>query len=184
MVNLVTIGTQMYLVDVGFGPNGPTHPLRLERDAGDTTSTQIAPAEMRLVWKNVDGNTDPDQRLWVYQHRISNELAWLDMYCFTEVEFMPQDYDIMNYYTSTHPKSWFTQKVICAKMVTSSPQSSELIGVRILQSDVKLRVNGNTESQQQFSNEEDRIGALDRDFGIVLSKTEREGIKGLVSEIK
>ncbi|EOD47389.1 putative arylamine n-acetyltransferase 1 protein [Neofusicoccum parvum] len=184
MVNLVTIGTHKYLVDVGFGPNGPTHPLRLERNACDTTSTQISPAEMRLAWKNIDGNTDLNQRLWVYQHRTNNELPWLDMYCFAELEFMPQDYEIMNYHTSTNSKAWFTQKVMCAKMVIDSPENSELVGAMILQTDLKLRIHGKTESQQMFKNEEDRIAALDRVFGIVLSKTERAGIKGLVSEIK
>ncbi|KAL0256452.1 hypothetical protein SLS55_008847 [Diplodia seriata] len=188
MVNLVTIeahkSPEKYLVDVGFGPNGCTQPLRLDRNACDTTALQIAPAEMRLVWKNVDGNTDPHQRLWVYQHRISNEQPWLDMYCFTELEFLPQDYELMNYWTSTSPKVWFTQKIICAKMVIDSPENSELVGVMILQDDLKLRIHGKTESQQTFGNEEDRVAALDRVFGINLSRPERAAIKGLVSEIK
>lgn len=33
MVNIVTIGGQRYVVDVGFGPNGQTQPLPLEDGA-------------------------------------------------------------------------------------------------------------------------------------------------------
>lgn len=185
MINLVTIDGAKYMIDVGFGGwSAPTSPLRLERNACDTTATQIAPAEMRLAWKNIDGNTDPNQRLWVYQHRSNNESPWLDMYCFSELEFLPQDYELMNYWTSTSPKVWFTQKVICAKMVIDSPENAELVGIMILQDDLKLRIHGKTESQQTFKNEEERVSVLDRVFGINLSKPERAGIKGLVSELK
>lgn len=185
MINLVTIDGAKYMIDVGFGGwSAPTSPLRLERNACDTTTTQIAPARMRLAWKNVDGNTDPNQRLWVYQHRSNNESPWLDMYCFSELEFLPQDYELMNYWTSTSPKVWFTQKVICAKMVIDSPDNAELVGIMILQDDLKLRIHGRTESQQTFKNEEERVSVLDRVFGINLSKPERAGIKGLVSELK
>jgi len=38
--------------------------------------------------------------------------------------------------------------------------------------------------EQKFESEEDRLKVLDETFGIKLSLVEREGIKGMVSEIK
>ena len=183
MINLVTIGDQKYMIDVGFGPNGATRPLPLRKDSPDEF-THIAPASMRLVWKNLAENTDLNQRLWVYQHRIDNHSDFQDMYCFTELEFLRQDYFLMNYFTSTHQKIWFTQKVICAKMVMGGPDEDAIIGVIILQDNVKMRSNGKTEVHEEFKSEDDRVSALERRFGISLSRSECEGIRGMVSEIR
>ncbi|KAK8195302.1 uncharacterized protein BKA78DRAFT_330587 [Phyllosticta capitalensis] len=181
---IVTIGPYDHIVDVGFGPNGPTRPLRVDKNTSETTCAQIAPAHMRLVWKNIEGNTDPNQRLWVYQYRRNQDSAWQDLYCFSEMEWLPQDFQLVNYYTSTNPKSWFTQTVICSKMVIDSPENPELIGSMILQNSLTMCIHGRVESQQTFKCEEDRLRALDNVFGIGLTRSEQDGIKGLVTEIK
>ncbi|KAK7525202.1 uncharacterized protein IWZ02DRAFT_468938 [Phyllosticta citriasiana] len=181
---LVTIGLYNHVVDVGFGPNGPTRPMRVDKNTSETTSAQIAPAHMRLAWKNIEGNTDPNQRLWVYQYRRNHDSAWQDLYCFSEMEWLHQDFQLINYYTSTSPRSWFTQTVICSKMVIDSPENPELIGAMILQNELTMCIHGRVESQQVFKSEEDRLGALDKVFGIALTKSEQDGIKGLVTEIK
>ncbi|OCL13817.1 arylamine N-acetyltransferase 1 [Glonium stellatum] len=182
MINLVKIGEHRYVVDVGFGPNGPIHPLKLDRSS--TVSNHISPASMRLQWKNIVGNTNPDQRLWVYEHKINDKHDFEEMYCFTELEFLPSDYEIMNYYTSTSLKVLFTQKIVCAKMLIGGPENDQIIGVVILQNDVKWRIHGEKKREQKFESEEDRLKALDEVFGIKLSPVERECIKGTVSEIK
>lgn len=183
MVNIVTIGSARYGVDVGFGPNGQTHPLALDHTG--SILPQIAPASMRLVHKNISENTNADQRLWVYQHRINDESEWQDMYCFTDLEFLPADYMIMNYFTSTSQKTWFTQKIVCAKMVFGErEEKEELVGAIILQDDLKRRIKGQTEVIEKFETEEDRLRALETHFGIVLNPAEREGINGMASEIK
>jgi arylamine N-acetyltransferase len=182
MINLVKIGEHRYMVDVGFGPNGPIHPLKL--DHSGSISKHITPASMRLQWRNIDANTNPNQRLWVYELKINDESDFQEVYCFTELEFLPTDYEMMNYYTSTSPKIFFTQKIVCAKMLLGGQEGDQIIGVIILQDDVKWRIHGKKEWEQKFESEEDRLKALDETFGIKLSPVEREGIKGMVSEIK
>ncbi|KAJ9635158.1 hypothetical protein H2199_008644 [Coniosporium tulheliwenetii] len=179
MTSLVTIGDKKYKVDVGFGPNGSTHPLVLNHEK--LVSTHIAPASMRLVWKNIEANTDPSQRLWVYQHRINDDCDFQDMYCFTELEFLPNDYNLMNFFTSMSPTTWFTQKIVCAKMILNKDE--ELSGQVILGDGFKRRVGGKTVEERKFKNEEERLECLKVVFGIRFSESERDGIKGMVSEL-
>jgi len=181
MINFVTIDNTKYWVDVGFGPNCSVHPLPLK---DGITATNIAPASARLLYKNVDEHTDPNQRIWVFQHRINDKSEWQDMYCFTEVEFLPSDYNLMNYYTSTSSKTWFTREIVCSKMLLGGDSGDEVIGVVILQNKLKRREHGRTETERVFENEDQRLQALDEVFDIRLSPSEKEGIKGMGSEIK
>jgi arylamine N-acetyltransferase len=181
MVNLVTIADERYLVDVGFGPNGATSPLRLEEN---TLSTTIHPAVARLVWKNISDGTSLTPKLWCLQVRFDDGANFEDMYCFSELEFLPTDFELMNYYASTSPKSWFTQRVICAKLILSDAAGEEPMGSLILQNDLKRRVHGKTEHMETFQNETERLQALKDAFNISLSTSQRHGIRGMVSEIK
>lgn len=98
MINFVTIEGKKYHVDVGFGANGPVQPLLLNKE--EMIFDSIKPAAHRLVWKNIDGNTDPDQRLWVLEHRIDQGSPWNELYCYTELEFLEGDYGESHRYIS------------------------------------------------------------------------------------
>jgi arylamine N-acetyltransferase len=183
MVNIVIIGHDRYHVDVGFGSNGPAQPLKLDKSAQVYHS--IGPASMRLQWRNIDANTNPDQRLWIYEHRIDRESDFEQTYCFTELEFLPSDYHLMSYYTSTNPRTWFTQQVVCEKKILGGEDSSELVGsIALFGNRVKWRVRGTKEREEQFANEDERTKALEQVFGIKLNSAEKASIKGLASEIK
>lgn len=177
MVNIVTLKDgSKYLLDVGFGSNGPTQPLLLDPKS---QTQHIEPADMRLAKQNLAVNTDPDQSLWLYQYRVSPDEEWLPIYCFTELEFLPQDYEIMNFYTSQNRKSWFTYRVVCVKMIM---EAGELIGtITLVGGEVKRRIRNETEHLKTCENEEERVKALDEYFDIKLSKAEAVGIKGMVS---
>ncbi|KAK4695060.1 hypothetical protein P7C71_g2620, partial [Lecanoromycetidae sp. Uapishka_2] len=152
MVNIVTLGDgTKYMLDVGFGGNGPTRPLLL--DASRSQVQHIEPAEMRVTKQNIQVNTDPDQKLWVYQHRINPDSEWLTQYCFTELEFLPQDYQVMNFYTS---------------------QS---------RTKLKKRVGGETEHLKTCENEEERVKVLEEYFDIKLSAEEAGGIEGMITAL-
>ncbi|MBE7179988.1 MAG: arylamine N-acetyltransferase [Terriglobus roseus] len=90
MINIVTIGGRKYHVDVGFGPNGLVAPMPINHD--ELVLDGIAPATHRLVYKNIEENTDPDQRLWVLQHRNDDSSSWTDLYCYTLLEFIAADF--------------------------------------------------------------------------------------------
>lgn len=181
MVNIVTIGETKYHVDVGFGGNGPIVPMPLERSGPERE--HIKPAVARLQWRNIPGNTDPNQRLWVYEHRQDDNSEFTIIYCFTELEFIPSDYALMNYYTSTSKQSFFTRTIVLEKKILD--EAGELAGQLIMSDrDLKWRILGKKEKQVQFESEADRLSALEEHFGIHFGEVERFGIQGLPSEIK
>ena len=181
MVNIVTLSSgQKYMLDVGFGANGPVQPLLLDESAAYTK--HITPAEARLVCGNIPHNTDPGQKLWLYQHRVDPQSEWLIMYCFTELEFLPEDYEVMNFWTSQSPKSWFTYRVVAVKMIL---EGSEVVGTLFLDGgDVKRRVKGEMEHLRTCKTEEKRVQALEVVFGLRLTDEERRGIRGMITELK
>ncbi|KAF3034576.1 N-terminal acetyltransferase [Didymella heteroderae] len=181
MVNIVTIGETKYHIDVGFGGNGPTVPMPLDRS--DLVREHIKPAASRLQWRNIPGNTDPHQRLWVFEHRQNDDSEWTMIYCFTELEFLPSDYALMNYFTSTSKHTFFTRTIVLEIKILDD--AGELAGQLIMSDkDLKWRIHGEKTKQIEFESEEDRLNALEEHLGIHFGEVERVGIQGLPSEIK
>ena len=181
MIILVTIGDAKYSVDVGLGAAGPIVPMPLERSG--TVQKHIKPASARLQWKNIPGNTDPSQRLWVYEFRRDAESEWETTYAFSEVEYLPNDYTIMNYYTSTSPRTFFTQMVVADRKILGD--DGELGGkVTLAGPSLKWLIQGKKTKEIEFKSEAERVDALEEYFGMKFGQAEREGIAGLPSEIK
>jgi arylamine N-acetyltransferase len=181
MANIVTIEDQKYLVDVGFGAPTPSHPLPL---ISGHICTGIAPQSLRLEYKRLKNHTDPSQRAWVYSYRENDDAKWTEAYSFVEIEFFPEDYEVMNLSTMTLPQSFFTQTVVCVKIILNE-ESKEIDGVLILMHNViKTRIKGVTEVVEKLESEEDRIKALEKWFSIVLTEAEKKGIIGLASQLK
>lgn len=181
MINLVTIGDTKYHVDVGFGGNGPIVPMPLEKTG--TVQPHISPGSARLQWRNIPGNLDPDQRLWVYEYRRDDESAWETTYSYTELEFQPQDYAMMNYFTSTSQRTFFTRMIVLEKKLLSD--DGQIDGSLILNgSNLKWRIKGKKGKEVEFTSEQQRLDALEEHFGIKFGPSDRDGIRGLPSEIK
>lgn len=100
MLLCVEVEGKAYLADVGFGGLTLTTPLRLECDVEQSTSHE----PYRLV---SDGTS------LVMQARIAG--VWKPLYQFTLEEQSPPDYEMMNWYVSTHPQSRFVQNLIAAR---------------------------------------------------------------------
>lgn len=204
MVNIVTINNTRYLVDVGFGSNGSVHPVPLEHNHIFTT---VAPARGKLEYKSLSQHSNPDQRIWVYSTQENESAPWKEMYCFAaDTEFFPADFEVMNLSTMTSPQSFFVQTVMCMWLLLSDDSDKgnsdsghgsdddddenkredlKAVGVLILHKDyVKRRIGDKSEIIEQFESEEQRVHALERYFGILLTKKEREAIRGLPSELK
>ncbi|CAI7599326.1 unnamed protein product [Penicillium crustosum] len=181
MVLIVTIGGEKYMVDVGFGNNCATAPLLLQEGA---TATAIAPSEMRIVRESIAEFTDPSQKIWIYQTRYNPESKWLPQICFSEAEFLPQDFGVMNFSVSQSRTSWFTQVFVCMRMILNQT-GTEIIGQCIMSGkDVKERLRGQTEILQVLETEEDRVKALAKYFDMHLRQSEIQGIRGMTSELK
>ena len=92
-----------YIVDVGFGGQTLTAPLRLEPDLEQATPHEV----FRLVTAG-DG--------FRMQCRIG--AAWKSLYRFDLQEVFEPDYEILNYYASSHPTSRFVSSLIAARPAT------------------------------------------------------------------
>ncbi|KAL9039495.1 MAG: hypothetical protein Q9214_004856, partial [Letrouitia sp. 1 TL-2023] len=186
MINIVTFPLSpsdpqkqaQYVVDVGFGAQGPSQPLLLQEGI---EFSDARPLSMRLSYGPLPANEHKDSKLWRYEVKTSEAGNWAPMYCFTNLEFLPQDYEIMNFWTSTSPACWFTHKVVAARMLLDNKGGMEgVVGTVTMGGlEVKRKVSrGETEIVASFRSESDRVNALAKWFGIVLSREEKEGIRG------
>jgi arylamine N-acetyltransferase len=179
MILIVTIADKRYMVDVGFGRNAPTSPLPLQEDV---SATLIAPEEMRLIKTSLAECVDQTQKFWVYQARSPGG-HWTPNYSFSEMELLPQDFGMINFYTSQNRSSFFTQRLVCTRVILDD--HLEPVGIYILSgTEVKKTLRGETEVVASFKTEEDRVRAMAEYFGMYFHEHEVQGVRGLPSQIK
>jgi N-hydroxyarylamine O-acetyltransferase len=94
MTLLVEAGAERWIADVGFGAEG----LLLPVPFGAAVESRQFLWTYRVV---------AEGQRWVMQSMRDG--AWLDMYVFTLEPQEAIDYDVANYFTSTHPRSRFVQ---------------------------------------------------------------------------
>ena len=188
VINVVTIGGQRYLLDGGFGGQGPPRPVKLVHGE---VSPQIVPAQLRLLHENIPQNLNPDQKVWIYQYRYNENSEWSPMYCFTDLEFTPEDIESMNFAPSTSRYTFFTHKVVASRFSTdkeidsddlpASPGELELEGeidgsMTINHDNLKWRRRGEKVVHFSFKTDDDRVRSLKKYFGITLADEDREAI--------
>lgn len=179
MINIVIIANKRYLVDVGFGGSGaPTHPIPL---VSDQPSSNVGSQSVRLLLSNISDNTRKDQHLWCYQFCHGEKRSWIDGYSFTETEFLPQDFKMMSFFTSTSKTSWFTYRVVCVKHLM---ENGELVGeIKLYENEVRRRIRGESELVATLATEDERVQSLEKHFGVKLSEAEVLGIHGMITEL-
>ncbi len=95
----VDFGERAYLADVGFGSRSLYAPLALEYDIEQTGSFELR----RLI-----------RRGSLVVHQTPWETGWADVYQFA-LDPAPQvDFEIGNWFTSTHPQSRFKQNLVAS----------------------------------------------------------------------
>ncbi|MFJ2364665.1 arylamine N-acetyltransferase [Pseudomonas sp. NPDC087697] len=99
-LTLLTLNGVRYITDVGFGGMVPTAPLRL-----DTEEEQATPHERYRITLG-DGS---------YTLRAEVAGEWRAMYVFDLQRQEDVDYEIGNWYVSTHPESPFLQRLMVAR---------------------------------------------------------------------
>ena len=190
IVNIVTLscGTK-YMLDVGFGGDGATKPLPL---VSGHAVPNIGTQEIRLVHDHIPPQVDRSERtkLWIYQYRNVPTQDWNSFYAFPEMEFLESDYYIMNWYTGSSPTSFQTFTCLVIKFLRRRKEGGEegeeeIFGKRMLvNGTVKENLGGKTKVVQECTVEEERIGALEKWFGMRFTEEERLGIVGYVTELK
>jgi arylamine N-acetyltransferase len=178
MLNLVRLDNEWYVVDVGMGSMGPNLPYPL-RDGFETTS--IAPRKIRVQSRAIaESYGTHSNKLWCYDVCYDPvddaESVWVPVYCFTETEFLPQDYEIMSWYTSTNKKSFFTKYVTSTKMLMDDARETIVGNLTLFEGNVKETIGRNRQTVKDCKNEDERVEALKEFFGIELTDEQREGI--------
>ncbi|KAJ5636981.1 Arylamine N-acetyltransferase [Penicillium lividum] len=179
LVNIVVIGEQKYLIDVGFGSNGPHQPVPLIHEF---ETHNVGDQSIRLIYGPITQHTRTGQFLWQYE--ICNAGgAWIPAYCFTETEFLPEDFTIINYYMSTSPDSWFVHHVLCVRMILDDEGEKVIGDLTLFDNTLKRRMGATSEVLQSFASEEERVAALVKYFHIPISMAEQESIRQTASAI-
>jgi arylamine N-acetyltransferase len=180
MANLVSINGERYLVDVGFGTDGPMLPVPLQNGY---MYTIFPPQYGKLEYRSLMQHTDPTQRVWVYSIRDTVDTEWRERYCFTDLEYFPEDFASMNLSPMTLPTSFFVKTVLAMRAIIDE-QTNAVTGVITLHKDtIKRKYRGEIEMLEILKNEEQRIKALESYFGIILKPSEQKAIRGLATEL-
>jgi N-hydroxyarylamine O-acetyltransferase len=145
----VSVNGGLWLADVGFGGEGLLEPVPL----ADGVSSEQGGRSYRLVRET--------EREWVL--RASRPDGWLDLYSFTLEPRRHADYFVANYYTSTHPRSPFTGRLVAQRVEPDRRLS--LIDWNLVESDASGEVTTRNASDAE-------LGELLRRFGIVLAPEE------------
>jgi N-hydroxyarylamine O-acetyltransferase len=115
-----------WLVDAGFGGEGPLAPVSMT----GAVSTQ----------GGLDFRVRRDGPVWVLQARAATE--WIDQYAFADADVPPIDFEVANWFTSTHPTSPFVRTLTAqrttadARYVLRYPAYTESRGGRAATRDI------------------------------------------------
>lgn len=194
-VNIVTIEGVKYFVDCGFGGAGPTRPVPLVDGyiAVQTGTEENISSSMRLTRGFTGNNTSrtPEQEVWRYTIKYGaasdGEKNWIPVYCFSESEFMPHDFEISSAWVSTNRSSMFVNKIVVQKFLWGNGEDDKdfLVGdLTVVDGVIKERRYGKSKVLRECKTEEERVNGLERFLGIKLSLGESEGIKGYHTALK
>jgi N-hydroxyarylamine O-acetyltransferase len=145
MVLRVAVERDQWLADVGFGGEGPLHPIRMHDGIVDRQGAW----SYRLI---------RNHGLWVL--RLQHGANPLDLYAFDEVPQLPVDYEMANWFTSTHPTSIFVRSLTVQRSTHAE---------RLILRDFDFTIDRGAVPETKRINGEAELWPLLRDrFGIVL----------------
>jgi arylamine N-acetyltransferase len=139
--------------------------------------------EVRLVHGNIPEQIDKSQKLWIYQYRNSVDQPWNSFYSFPELEFLLQDFEVMNWYTGGNPHSFQTFTVLIVKYLRRKGENHIHGKVMLVNGLVKQNLGGRTEVVLECHTEKERMEVLKKYFGITLTEEDKSGIQGWCTEL-
>jgi N-hydroxyarylamine O-acetyltransferase len=143
MLLIVQVDGEKYLADVGFGGDGLLYPVALNGSE-----------QKQFLW---DYRIKEEGRFLVLQTRKQD--GWSDLYAFVPEHREPIDFELANWYTSTHPQSRFVQTLT---VQLPTPEARLIVRNKTYIID---RGEGREETRQLKSREE-LMKLLDERFGL------------------
>jgi N-hydroxyarylamine O-acetyltransferase len=135
-----------YIADVGFGSWAMSAPLALDRQGPQETPH----GPFRIAR---DGD--------YFEVQTIVEGEWTTLYRFTLEEQLPMDYEVSNWFCSTHPESKFTTDLMVARL----PQGKRL---GLINRRFSIHYPDGRTERHELKTASDVAGVLENEFGIVL----------------
>jgi N-hydroxyarylamine O-acetyltransferase len=159
MLLRVDVDEGTFIADVGFGGDGPTAPLRFVAD-----EEQPQPLDtFRIVGEGAQHRLD-----------VKREGDFLPLYAFTLEEHFPVDYELANYFTSTHPNSRFVQTLVVARPGDGCRYS-------LYNRDFGIR-RGDEVERRTLQSDDELFTVLERHFGLRTDRKSRfRALHGAIS---
>jgi len=154
-ISLVTIEGHKWIVDAGFGGGGPRAPFLLEHNW-----------ELRSANNKDWGFRIQKDDTWGYFLQSLERGIWKNSYSFDLSRIIDSDILVGNHFTSTSPKSHFTQL-----KVVSLPTPMGRISLREMEF---TEVSNGASETQTLSSNEDYLNILHLRFGIKLDNSFEE----------
>lgn len=182
MLNLVNVEGVSFVVDVGMGAMGSNIVYPLE-DGYETAA--IPPRRIRLQKRSIPEHSLSGvlqaQQLWCYDQCLKPDQpgqgnVWIPTYCFTETEFLPQDYEMMSFFTSHHRRSFFIHHVLCTRMLIDEASQKVVGDITLFNRSVRKTTGGVRETLADLKTEEERVNALKHVLGVDLTAEEKTNI--------
>jgi arylamine N-acetyltransferase len=184
IVNIATLASgERWMLDVGFGGDGPTKPLPL---ISEHVTQNLGTQEVRLIHSTIPQQLEQSPKLWIYQYRNGKDKDWNSFYAFPEMEFFQADFEIMSFFTSQYMGStnFQTSTVLIVRFLRGETKEEGIIGkVMLVNGGVKRNDGGKTRLVLTCMTEEERVKALEEHFDIRLTNEEVNGIKGRSTEL-
>jgi len=144
-----------WLADVGVGALSPTAPLRF-----DTEDEQATPHEPRRLvregaWDGL-GLRGPDARMF---HQVRFGEAWHDVCELTLEPMPPIDREVGNWFTSTHPRSHFRDRLMAARATAAGR-------VTLVNRELSFRDRAGVADTRTLASPAELLAALDEHFGL------------------
>jgi len=144
MLLVVTLPEGEFICDVGFGGEGLLYPVPID---GET--------HQQFLWNY---RVTLEGRLRVLQSK--HEDQWLDLYAFDPIGCEPIDFEVANWYTSTHPRSRF---VLTLTAQLPLPEARHILRNRLYNID-----HGDQIESRELKSKEELLDLLHSVFGISL----------------
>jgi arylamine N-acetyltransferase len=206
-----------WLSDIGFGGRASCEPLKLEVGAvarGAPGVVQRIDRRPIADWIEIEGGEG--RKMWVVDvlddkfgagegngiamngvssdearqlEAVSAEQGWRPAYCFADTEWLPQDFEIINYRMCRDRKSLFVKNLIMTRPILDEAGEKCVGQVSLVKEEVsRTRLGDDGKSVEKIllvkcESEADRIRALEEYFDVALRADEVRGIRGLPSEI-
>ncbi|PIG86995.1 N-hydroxyarylamine O-acetyltransferase [Aspergillus arachidicola] len=183
MANIVSLPTGVrYHLDVGFGGDGPTRPIPLVSGAA---IPNLGTQEARLLHDNISKESRRQQKHWIYQCRNAVDKEWNSFYCYPDLEFFQEDFEVINRFAAWEffkRDSMVTVKFIRSGEEGEILQNQEILVQRpdgpdevhitgkimLVNNEVKLNMGGKTKVIETLDTEVARMKALRKWFSICL----------------